>query len=64
MLEPELINEAAGTLHRCLRERTTVAPLTESMPGIDVDDAYKISRAFLNLREAEGERVVGTHWPT
>ena len=36
-----------------------MAPMSESDPAIEVDDAYRISRTFLQLREAAGERVIG-----
>lgn len=47
-------------LYACLRDGRTVAPLTERHPDIDIDDAYRISRAMLALRQSrDGERVVG-----
>ena len=51
--------ELAKALHHALRSRQPLAPLTQTHPEIDVDDAYAISRRFLELREAEGERVIG-----
>ncbi len=59
MLAAQRIDELAGLLHRSLRERTAIAPLSDTDPGIDVDDAYRISRAFVRLRESAGERVIG-----
>ena len=59
MLSAERITEISERLHRALRERRTIAPLTETDPGIEVDDAYRISRAFMGLREADGERMIG-----
>ena len=59
MLEAQRVREVAGALHRALRERTPIAPLSETDPGIEVHDAYRISRAFMDLREADGERVIG-----
>ncbi|HEX3343456.1 MAG TPA: fumarylacetoacetate hydrolase family protein [Polyangiaceae bacterium] len=46
-------------LHAALRGRHTVAPLTERVPGITIDDAYGVSRRLLSRRLADGERVVG-----
>jgi 2-oxopent-4-enoate/cis-2-oxohex-4-enoate hydratase len=46
-------------LHAALRERRTVPPLTERVPGITIDDAYGISRRTLARRMADGERLVG-----
>ena len=50
----------ARELHGALRGRRTVAPLTERDPGITLDDAYGISRRLLDLRLADGERLIGT----
>lgn len=46
-------------LHRALRERRAVPPLTTRVPDITIDDAYAISRRLLERRLSEGERVVG-----
>ena len=59
MLSAERIAEIAESLHQALRQRQAIAPLSETDPGIEVDDAYRISRAFMALREAAGERVIG-----
>ena len=59
MLSDQRITEIAAALHQAMRERCAIAPITETNPGIEVDDAYRISRAFIALREAAGERVIG-----
>jgi 2-oxopent-4-enoate/cis-2-oxohex-4-enoate hydratase len=46
-------------LYAALQQQKTVAPLTARVPGITIDDAYKISLAFLQRRLKDGERVVG-----
>ncbi len=46
-------------LYAALRERHTVAPLTEREPTITIDDAYHISQRLLARRLADGERVIG-----
>lgn len=47
-------------LYDSLRSGHTVAPLTARFSDIDVDDAYRISRHMLALRERrDGETVVG-----
>ena len=53
------INEIANELFQALRKQQTIPPLREIHPEISIDDAYQISRQFLALREAEGEKVVG-----
>jgi 2-oxopent-4-enoate/cis-2-oxohex-4-enoate hydratase len=46
-------------LYACLRERCTVAPLTEREPSITIEDGYHISRRILARRLADGEKVIG-----
>lgn len=46
-------------LYEALRARRTLAPLTERVPGIDIDDAYNISLHFLHRRTADGEALIG-----
>ena len=61
MTLPESLHEALGReLYESLRRGVTVAPLTRRHPDITIDDAYRISRHMLALRETrDGERVVG-----
>ncbi len=59
MLAEERIQEIAEALYNGLCERTAIAPISAAEPDIDIDDAYRISLAFLRLREAAGERVIG-----
>lgn len=52
--------EALGAeLHRALRERSPVEPLSERHPEMTIEDAYAVSQDFLQRRCAEGERVIG-----
>ena len=46
-------------LYDALRTRTVIAPLRGRVPGLTITDSYHISRALLDLRLADGERVVG-----
>ncbi|MCY4566496.1 MAG: 2-oxopent-4-enoate hydratase, partial [Gammaproteobacteria bacterium] len=59
MLDEQRIDEIAHALHTSMLERTPMAPLSETDPAIEVDDAYRISRRFLQLRETAGERLIG-----
>lgn len=59
MLEPQLIKTLGDELFAALCERRTLTPLTQRYPGIDINDAYRISLRFLAGREALGERVIG-----
>lgn len=47
-------------LFDALRSGEAIAPLTRRYPELTIDDAYRISLAFLNIRKFEnGEKVVG-----
>ncbi|MDO9143492.1 MULTISPECIES: fumarylacetoacetate hydrolase family protein [Comamonadaceae] len=58
-MDNSLIPTLGEELFDALRQRHTVAPLTERHPDISVEDAYRISLHMLRLREASGERVIG-----
>jgi 2-oxopent-4-enoate/cis-2-oxohex-4-enoate hydratase len=58
-MQDSRIDAFASELFDALRQRRTLAPLTEREPAITVSDAYRISAAILRRREADGERVVG-----
>ncbi len=54
------IEAHAEALYQALRNRITLPPLTESDAAITIDDAYQISKLFLDKRIArDGEKVVG-----
>ena len=57
--EPTTAERYGARLHSALRDRTTIAPLSQSDPALTIDDAYAISLDFLARRLADGERVVG-----
>ncbi len=59
MATPDLIEALGDELYQALRARKTLAPLTTRYPDLVIDDAYKISLAFLDKRVADGERVIG-----
>lgn len=42
-----------------MRARRTLTPLIELDPTLTIDDAYAISLGALELRKADGERVIG-----
>jgi 2-oxopent-4-enoate/cis-2-oxohex-4-enoate hydratase len=58
-VKPARIAELGDELHRALRTRTVVEPLTAREPEITIDDAYRISHRLLERRLADGERVIG-----
>src|SRR3954470_20145402 len=58
-LDPSQQLRYGDELYAALRERRTVAPLTEREPGITIEDGYHISRRLLERRVADGEPVIG-----
>lgn len=58
-LPAETIERLGDELFDALRGRSTLNPLTQREPSIDIDDAYQTSLRMLSRRKAEGERVVG-----
>jgi len=59
MLDRDRIQALGNELYAALRGCYTLAPLTERVDGITIEDAYYISRHFVQRREADGERVIG-----
>ncbi|SDU38197.1 fumarylacetoacetate hydrolase family protein [Geopseudomonas guangdongensis] len=58
-MQASLIDTLGDELFAALRDRRTLAPLTERHPDITLDDAYRISLRFLAQRERQGEKVIG-----
>jgi len=56
---PQWEQVIAAALDRALRERRAIAPLTATHPELSVEDAYRISLAFLQRRLGRGDAVVG-----
>ncbi len=59
-MDQKQITAFGDALFDAMTTRSTIAPLTTQAPDISIDDAYLISRRFLERRLATGERVVGT----
>lgn len=60
MIAKAHIERYGAELYDSMVNARTVKPLTERVSGITIDDAYAISRHYLDLRVArDGERVVG-----
>jgi 2-oxopent-4-enoate/cis-2-oxohex-4-enoate hydratase len=56
---PSETDRLGDELYTAMRERRTVAPLTERIAGMSIDDAYAVSRRIHERRTLAGERVVG-----
>ena len=59
MLPNDLIETLAVRLDNAGCERREIARLTEEVPDLGVDDAYRVMMAGIALRQARGEHVVG-----
>ena len=60
MMTPEKIQHYGDALYSALTSRQTIAPLTESEPGITIEDAYGIQLRMIERRlAATGETVIG-----
>ncbi|HYH23166.1 MAG TPA: 2-oxo-hepta-3-ene-1,7-dioic acid hydratase [Azospirillum sp.] len=59
MLSPDVIRAAARRLHEAERTRTPVRQISLDHPGITIEDAYAIQRAWVSLKLAEGRTVWG-----
>jgi 2-keto-4-pentenoate hydratase len=58
-LSQEQIRKEAQELYRAEREKTVLRPLTEKYPKIDTDEAYQIQLAMIEMKKADGAKVVG-----
>ena len=59
MLSPEEVAAAADRLYAAERDRVQIAPLTLAHPEMDMDDAYAVQKAWVDLKLAEGRQVTG-----
>jgi len=53
------IEQCAIHLNEAMNKRETLKPLTSQYPELTIDDAYRISLSFLELRLNKGEKVIG-----
>lgn len=58
-MSEKLIEDLGTELYQALRHRKTVLPLVSKHPDLSIDDAYQISLRILDLREKDGEKVIG-----
>ena len=58
-MTPEEIRQYGTELYEALRSRTTVVPLTQRVPEIEIEDAYHISKTMVQLRQDDGEVIIG-----
>ena len=59
MLTKAQIAEAAAALYRAELDHAPIAPISETYPDADIDDAYRISSAVTDLKLEAGRSVKG-----
>ncbi|MBS0508134.1 MAG: 2-oxopent-4-enoate hydratase, partial [Proteobacteria bacterium] len=58
-MDKNTIDQLGDQLYQALTDRQAMAPLTNSHPGMTVEDAYAVQQRLMARRLAAGERVVG-----
>src|SRR5689334_23015674 len=58
-LTSDEIAGAAARLHRAEKTRTQIRQLSQDHPGITIQDAYAIQKAWIDIKLAEGRLVRG-----
>ena len=58
-MNPQDIIKHGDALHEALIARRAVAPLTDRIADISIDDAYRIQQRMIERRLALGETIVG-----
>ncbi len=59
MLEPSVIEAAARRLHAAEKSRHAVRQISLDHPEITIPDAYAIQKAWVGMKLAEGQKIVG-----
>ena len=58
-LSQQTIESISRDLYSAERDRRTLRPIAETYPEIDIDTAYKIQLGLVQLKDADGEKIVG-----
>jgi 2-oxo-hept-3-ene-1,7-dioate hydratase len=59
MMTPAEIAEAARRLDEAERTRTQIGMPSLAYPGMDMDDAYAVQAAWMEVKRAAGRRIIG-----
>jgi len=59
MFSPELIAELAAELQQSQRSRHPVEQFSKRHPGMNIEDGYRIGRAWVELEKSAGRKVIG-----
>ena len=58
-MNKEKIEKYGDLLYECLKNRSTMAPITDEEPDMTIENAYHISLQLLKRRQEDGEKVIG-----
>jgi 2-oxopent-4-enoate/cis-2-oxohex-4-enoate hydratase len=58
-MDKQLIASLGDELYSAMRDKRTIAPLTDRHPDMSIDDAYHVSLRMLERRLEDGEKVIG-----
>ncbi|TNF63376.1 MAG: 2-oxo-hepta-3-ene-1,7-dioic acid hydratase [Burkholderiales bacterium] len=59
MFDDALVQQLAAELRRSRETRTPVEHFSRRHPGMDIEDGYRIGRAWVELEKAAGKKVIG-----
>jgi 2-oxo-hept-3-ene-1,7-dioate hydratase len=59
MFDDALIQQLAAELHQSEKTRVQVEHFSKRFPGMTIEDGYRISRAWVAMKLAEGRSVIG-----
>lgn len=59
MFDDTHIRQLAAELHQSEKSRMQVEHFSKRYPGMAIEDGYRISRAWMDLKRAEGRTVIG-----
>jgi 2-oxo-hept-3-ene-1,7-dioate hydratase len=58
-LTPVQVHECASRIHDAERSRRQIGQLSRDFPGMTIDDAYAVQRAWVDMKIAAGRRLLG-----
>ena len=59
MFDEALIQQLAHELHQSEKSRVQIEHFSKRFPGMTIEDGYRINRAWMQLKFAEGRKMIG-----
>ena len=59
MLTDVAVRAAADALYNAEKDRQQISPITLTYPDMDMDDAYRVQRAWVDRKIADGDKISG-----